>query len=126
MYILRYNDLGRYRQKLKYLFSFSFKDFLLIMLLQFSQFSPFIPPPSCTPQPSSIPLLSSCPWVVNTSSFEFSVSYTIFSLSPSILCLLIMLLLPCTFPPLFLPSPSPLKSLCVMSISLILFLFWLF
>ena len=39
--------------------------------------------------------------------FESSVSYTIFYLSLSTLCLLIMLLLPCTFPPLFLP-PNPL------------------
>ena len=58
--------------------------------------------------------------------FQFSVSYTIFDLSLSILCLPILLLLSCTFSPLFLPSPSPLKTLHVMSISLILFLFQLF
>ena len=49
--------------------------------------------------------------------FQSSLSYTIFYLSPSILCLLIMYLLPCTSPP-FLPSPSPLKALHMMSISL--------
>ena len=32
-----------------------FKYILLIMLLHFPQFSPFIPPLLCTPQPSSIP-----------------------------------------------------------------------
>ena len=36
----------------------------------FPNFSPFIPPPPWTPQPSSIPRLSSCPWVVHISSLS--------------------------------------------------------
>ena len=42
--------------------------------------------------------------------FLISVSYTILNLSPSILCLAIMLLIPCTFPPipiLSLPTDNP-------------------
>ena len=40
------------------------------MLLQFPNFPHFIPPPPCTPQPSSIPCLGSCPWVVHVSSLS--------------------------------------------------------
>ena len=40
---------------------------LLIMLLQFSQLSPFTPLPPVLPNPPA-PHLSSCPWVVLTSS----------------------------------------------------------
>ena len=32
-------------------------------------FLPFIPPLPCTPRPSSIPPLSSCPWVIHVSSW---------------------------------------------------------
>ena len=46
------------------------KYILLIMLLQFSQYFPFIPPPPSMLRPSSIPPLSSCPWVVHTSSLS--------------------------------------------------------
>ena len=75
-----------------------FKYFLLIMLLQFSQFFPLYPP-SILPQPSSVPptplvLSMGCTYKF----FESSVCYTIFYLPLSILCLLIMLILPCTFP----------------------------
>ena len=41
--------------------------------------------------------------------FEFSVSYTILNLSTSISCLPIMLLIPCTFPPI-LPFPLPTEN----------------
>ena len=86
--------------------SFFLKYILLIMLLQFSQFSPLHPLLPCTLHPSSIPPLSSCPWVVHISSLN-SVSYAILDLSPSILCLLIMLLIPCTFNPYSsLPPPT--------------------
>ena len=68
---------------------------------------PFLPiPPPCTAQPSSSPPISSCPRVVHISSLS-SVSYTIFYLSPSILCLLIMPHHPCTFPP---TPPFPLPT----------------
>ena len=77
------------------------------MLLQFSQFSPFTPAPPCPP----IPLHFTPPWFMSmgcTHKFlESSVSSTIFYLSPSILWLLIMLLLPCTFYPQFLPTEIP-------------------
>ena len=52
---------------LAFLFFF-LKCILLTMLLQLSQFfSPLSPPPPCIPT-SSIPLLSSCPWIVQISS----------------------------------------------------------
>ena len=95
------------------------------MLLRFSQFSPLYPPLYPHPLPSSIPPpLSSCPCLVHISSLR-SVSYTI-SMPPTLFMPNFILLLPCTFAPLFLPSPSPLKFLHVKSISLILFLFQLF
>ena len=99
---------------------FLYKSISLIMLLQFSPFPPFSPStvhPS-TLQHSPAPNLSSCLWVV---FFEFSVSYTILDLSPSILCLPIMPLIPCTFP--FHSPPPSLKNFRVISMSLILFLF---
>ena len=102
-----------------------FKYILLIMLLQFSQLPPLSPLHPAPPTPPASPHLSSCPWVVHISSLS-SVSYTIFDLSPSILCLPTVFLIPCTFLFLLFPSPSPLTTLHVMSISLILFLFWLF
>ena len=43
---------------------------LLIMLLQFSPFFSLYPPLPCTPKPSSISPLSSCPWVVHISSLS--------------------------------------------------------
>ena len=104
-------------------FQFLFKYILLIMLLQFS---PFISPEPCIPQLSSIPPCQFMSMGCTYKFFDCSISYTIFDLSPSILCLPIMLLIPCTFSHLFFLSPSPLKALYVMSISLILFLFQLF
>ena len=90
--------------------SFSFKYFLLIMLLQFSQFFPFILPPPCTPNPPAFP-----PPLVHVHGctykfFQSSVSHTIFDLSLSILCLPIMLLFPGPSPPhspLHLPTENP-------------------
>ena len=79
----------------------------------FSPLHPHLIPASTTLQHSSPKFMSmgyTCKF------FGFSVSYTILNLPLSILCLLIMLLLLCTFPP-SLPSPSPLNSLFVMSIS---------
>ena len=80
-------------------------------------------PPTPPPNPPAFPPTYFMSMGCTCKFFEFSVSYTIFDLSLSILCLPIMLPLPCAFSPLFLPSPSPLTSLHVMSISLILFLF---
>ena len=68
------------------------------MLLQFSQFSPLYAPFALPTQPSSIPPPYFMSMGCMYKFFDSSVSYTIFYLSPSILCLLIMLLLPCTFP----------------------------
>ena len=95
-----------------FFFPFLFlKYILLIMLLQFSQFSPFIPTLPCSPQPSSLP-----PHLVHVHGLYMyvstltSVSYTILNLFPSILCLPIMFLIPCTFPfspPLPLPTENP-------------------
>ena len=49
-------------------FSF-FKDILLIMLLQLSNFfSPRYSPPTCTTFPPAFPPLRSCPWVIHISS----------------------------------------------------------
>ena len=83
-----------------------FKYILLIMLLQLSHFFfPFSLLP-CTPPPTNIPSpLRSCPWVVHV--FGLSISYTILNLPLSILCLPIMLLIPCAF---FLHSPPPLPT----------------
>ena len=103
------------------------KYFLLIMLLQFSKFSPLYTPsaphhPTLQHSPPPQFMSMGCTYKF----FEFSVSYTNFYISLSILCLLIMLLLPCTFSPYSSLSPCQLNSLHVMSISLILFLFQLF
>ena len=84
------------------LYVFSLCIFYWLCYYSFPNFLPFIPPPPCTPQPSSISwrvLHGLMSMGCTCKFFEFSVSYTIFDLSLSILCLLIMLLLPCTFPP---------------------------
>ena len=47
-----------------------FLKVFLIMLLQFSQFFPLYSPSALPPQPSHIPPLSSCPWVVHISSLS--------------------------------------------------------
>ena len=90
------------------------------MLLQFSQFFPLFPS-SLPPQPSSIPPPSFMSMGCTYKFFESSVSYTIF-ISPHLFYAYQLCFIPCTSPPLFLPSHTPLKSLHVMSISLILFL----
>ena len=71
------------------------------MLLSFPNVSPFIPPFTLhlpTLQHSPLPQFMSMGCTYKF--FESSVSYNIFYLSPSILCLLIMILPPCTFPPI--------------------------
>ena len=105
---------------------FFLKYILLIMLLQFSQLYPFIPCPPCTLILSAFPPPQFISMGCTYKFFEFSVSYTIFDLSLSILGLPVMLLLPGIFSLLFLPFPSPQKTLHVISISLILFLFQVF
>ena len=106
-----FNSLLLKRSKMLYAFFiivvrqgiYFFKYVLLIVLLQTSHIClSFIPPPPCTCPPCSIPLpLSSCQSVIHM-FFGFSVSNTILNLSPSILCLPITFLTPCTF-----PSPPP-------------------
>ena len=92
----------------KYFFSCwqIFKYILLIMLLQFSQFSTFIPPPRCSPKPSSTPSLSSCPRVVHISSLS-SLFPIPFLTSPHLFC---AYQLCCFFPvpfPLYSSFPPP-------------------
>ena len=107
-----------------------FKYILLIMLLQLSFFFFFSSLYShlpCNPlPPTSYYPLSSCPWVGHTYKFfGFSISYTILNFPLSILCLPIMLLIPCNFSPIP-SSPTPLITLHEISSSVILFLFQLF
>ena len=65
---------------------FVFFKFFLIKLFQFSKFFPLYPYSALPHQPFRIPTpLSSCPWVVHIKSYIVK-SYTIFYLSPSILC----------------------------------------
>ena len=97
------------------------KYFLLIILLQYFQIFSLYPPSTVPHQPSSITTPHFMSMGCTYKFFEFSVSYTIFDISPSILCLPIILLIPCTSPhSRFLPSPSPLKTLHEISISLVL------
>ena len=56
--------------------------------------------------PPSFCYLSSCPWVVHM-FVGFSISYSILNLPLSILCLLIMLFIPCIFFPSILPLLVP-------------------
>ena len=90
------------RWNCSFFFKVYFIDYAITVFPIF--FSPLLPS-TLHPQTSSIPPLSSCPWVVHISSLT-SVSYTILNLPPSILYLPIMILIPCTFPPL-LPLPPP-------------------
>ena len=104
------------------------------MLLQFSQIFPFLYPTLLPVLPcSSIPPhLSSCPWVVHVSSLA-SLFPILFLTSPHLfyacqLCFLFTV----PFPATFFPSPSPLKTLHVIPISLFcscsicLLSFWVF
>ena len=98
------------------------------MLLQLSHFPPLSPPPPCNPPPTNIPPTPLFMSMGRTYKvFRFSISYTILNLPLSILCLPFMLFTPCTFSPILSPpSPSPLITLQVISIYVILFLFQLF
>ena len=82
------------------------------LLLQFSQFSPFISPLPCTSQPLRHPHLSSCPWVVHISSWT-SLFPVLFPTSPCLFCTYhLCCLFPVPFPPI-LPLPLPTeKPLC--------------
>ena len=103
-----------------------FKYIVLIMLLLSSQcFSPLYPLSALhLPALQHSPSLSSCPWVVRISSLA-SLFPIPFLTSPCLfyayqVCLLFLVPFP-----LFFPSPSPLITLHVISISVILFLFYL-
>ena len=96
------------------------------MLLQLSHFffSLYSPPP-CNPLPPAFPSLNSCPWVIHISSLV-STFPILFLTSPCLFCTQHLCYL---FPIPFLsfsPSPSPLITPHVISISVILFLFQLF
>ena len=88
--------------------------------------SPFIPLHPALPLPPTFPPISFMS-MGNTYKFlGFSISYTILNLPLSILYLPFMLLIPWTFSPI-LPLPcSPLITIQMISISVILFLFQLF
>ena len=105
-----------------YLFSLSFfKYILLIMLLHLSQFFlPFIAPPFCTPLPSSIPPthLVQCPWVIHI-SFLASPYPILFLIHPSLFCTYLLCFLFSVPFPTFSRSSSPLITLHVISISVI-------
>ena len=79
---------------------------LSILYLPFILHIPCTFPPSplpCTPLPSASPKLSSCPWVIGTSSLAstfpilFLTSPCLFSTYATYLCYLFMLLILCTF-----------------------------
>ena len=100
-----------------------FKYILLIMLLQLSQFfSPLYPPSALPPShpPAFTPTFSSRPWVVHISSV-ISPFPILFLTSPYLFCTYHLCLFPVPFSPS--SSPSPLITLHVISISVILFLF---
>ena len=99
-----------------------FKYILLIMLLQLSHyFLPFIPLCPALPLPLLFPYLSSCPWVIHI-SYLASPFPTLFFTSPCLFCTYhLCFLFPVPFPP-----SSPLITLHVISISVILFLFYVF
>ena len=110
---------------MNYLIQKFFKYILLIMLLQFSQFPHYYLPSALHPTtlqhspPQFMSMGCTCKYL------EFSVSYTIF-ISPHLFyAYQLCFFFPVPFPHV-LPSPSPLKILDGMSISLILFLFQLF
>ena len=118
-------DLGFKVQRSYWQINFFFlKYILLIMLLQLSFFfSPLYPSACMTPASSDFPH-SSCPWVIHISSLA-SPFPLLFLTSPCLFCAYQLCFL---FPVPFLHSPlfSPLITLHVISISVILFLFYLF
>ena len=100
------------------LFYIYFIDYAITVVPFSSLYSPL----PCTPSPSGIPAPS--PPLVHVYGhtykfFGFYISCTILNLPLSFLYLPFMLLIPCTFSPL-LPSPSPLITLHVISIFVIL------
>ena len=111
-----------------FLFKNILKYILFIMLLQGSHFPP---PPlhsllPCTTPPSFLaPQLSSCPWVLHVSSLA-SPFPILFLTSPRLFSTYhLCFLFPVPFPH-SLPTLSPLITLHVISISVNLFLFYLF
>ena len=109
----------------------SFKYIILIMLLQFSQFPPFIPPPPCTLQPSSIPPPQFMSMGCTYKFFEFCFLYHSLPL-PINLMPTNYVSIPCTFSPLPLPTENPpcdvhfSDSVPVPVVCLVLFLLFFF
>ena len=109
------------------------KYILLIMLLQLSHFPPSLFPSILHHPPTSIPHLSSFPWVVHKSSLTSTFPMLVLT-SPSLFCRPFMLLIPCTFPPfspLHLPTDNPpcvlhfCDSIPILVVCLVCF-FWVF
>ena len=115
-----------------FLIIFIFKDILLIMLLLFSQFSPFISPLLCTPNPPAFLLLSSCPWVVHVSSLNSLFPISFLTSSRLVYAYQLCFLFPVLFPTIPPPSPTepsmwcPFLWLCSCSSCLLSFCFHCF
>ena len=92
-----------------YIFFLFFKCILLIMLLQFSHFFlPFLPICPVLPFLPAFPPPQFMSMGRTYKFFGFSISCTILDLPLSILFLAILLLIPCTFPPIRpLPTDNP-------------------
>ena len=93
------------------------------MLLQLSQFLFLCPLCLVSTFPQAISHLSSCPWVVHISSLASP--FPILFLYPPIFYIPIVILSPRILP-LFFPFLLPADNLQMISVFMILFLFWLF
>ena len=88
-------------------------------------FHPLYSPPACTSLPPSFPHLSSSPWVIHVSSLA-STFPILFLTFPCLFCTYnSSFVFPVPFH-LFTPSPYLLTTLHVISVCVILFLFYLF
>ena len=107
-------------------FFFFFKNIFYWLCYYSCPIFPPHSPPSWTPPPTHIPLFSSCPCVIHISSLATTFPILFLPPPPSIFYLPSMLLILCTFSPLLSPPTPLLITLHVISISVILFLFYLF
>ena len=126
---------GKVQGSGKMIGSFFLSIFYWLCYYSFPNFFHFIHPLPCNPNPPASPpyfMSMGCTYMF----FDFSVSYIILNLYPSILCLPIMLLIPCTFPiilPLLLTTENPpcdvqfsdsVPVLVVCLVFVFLFVFW--